>query len=79
MGNEKATFHVMVTVNGDGKRFSGGCWPTDEIDVGRTALVWPYPLRLADRSDLAYLAVELYSDSCLKANLLDVMKRTQKE
>jgi len=78
-GDEKARFHVMVAVNGTGKRFSGGCWPTDEIDGGRTALVWPYPLRLADRGDLAYLAVELYSDSCLKSQLLNVMRRTQKK
>jgi len=69
----------MVTIEGGGKRFSGGCWPTDEIDVGRTALVWPHPLRLADRGDLAYLAIELYSDSCLKSHLLDVMRRMQKD
>jgi hypothetical protein len=45
----------------------------------RTALVWPYPLRLVDRGDLAYLAVELYSDSCLKVKLLGFMRRMQKE
>ena len=78
-GDEKTRYHVMVVVDEGSKRFSGGCWPTDEIDGGRTALVWPYPLRLADRGDLAYLAVELYSDSCLKSQLLNVMRRTQKK
>jgi hypothetical protein len=73
-GNEKTRFHVMLAVS-DGKRYSGGCEPTAEIDVGKIGIVWPYPLRLANRGDLCCIAVELYSDSCFGSKLLDVKKR----
>jgi hypothetical protein len=76
-GDQPARYHVLLTVDRrDGKRYSGGCWPTDEIDAGKTGMTWPYPLRLPNRGDLAYVAVELYSQSCLKSNLLDVQKRS---
>ena len=74
-GDQSSRYHVLLTVDRDGKRYSGGCWPTDEIDAGRTGMTWPYPLRLPNRGDLAYVAVELYSDACLKSELLDVEKR----
>ena len=74
-GDETTRYHIVVAVNKDGNRYAGACWVTDEVGVGKTGMTWPNPLRLPNRNDLAYLTVELYSDSCLKSRLLDVEKR----
>jgi hypothetical protein len=73
-GDEMTRFHVMLAVS-DGKRYSGGCETTAEIDIGKIGMVWPHPLRLANQGDLCCIAVELYSDSCFGGELLDVKKR----
>jgi hypothetical protein len=62
-GDEVTRCHVAVAVDKDGKRYAGACWVTDEISVGKTGMTWPYALWLPNRSDLAYLQVEPYSDS----------------
>lgn len=75
-GDEVARFHVMITVSdGNGKKYSSSCSVTSEIGVGETSTMWPYSLKLEDRGDMCCVAVELYSDSCLKSKLLDVEKR----
>ena len=74
-GDEQTRYHIVLAVDRDSNRYAGACWVTDEIGIGKTGMTWPPVLRLPKRSDLAYLTVELYSDSCMKNKLLDVEKR----
>ena len=76
-GDEQTRYHIVLAVDRDGNRYAGACWVTDEVGVGKTGMAWPPVRRLPKRSDLAYLTVELYSDSCQKSKLLDVNERRQ--
>ncbi len=74
-GDQPARYHIAVAVDRDGKRYAGACWETEEIGINKTGMTWPHALRVPSQSDLDYLQIELYSDLCLKSDLLDIKKK----
>jgi hypothetical protein len=75
-GDEKAHFYLTVSVfdNERGKERQTGCWSTQEIEPGDTALVWPYPLKLMSKYNS--VKVTLFARSCLEDNILDTDNHT---
>ena len=75
-GDEKARFYLTVSVfdNERGKERQTGCWSTQEIEPGDTALVWPYPLKLISKYNT--VKVMLFARSCLEDNILDTDEHT---
>ncbi len=75
-GDEKARFYLTVSVfdNKRGKERQTGCWSTQEIEPGDSALVWPYPLKLTSKYNT--VKVTLFAQSCLEDNILDVDEHT---
>jgi hypothetical protein len=75
-GDEKARFYLTVSVfdTERGKERQTGCWSTQEIEPGDTALVGPYPLKLMSKYNS--VRVTLFARSCLEDNILDTDNHT---
>jgi hypothetical protein len=74
-GDEKARFYVTISVtDARGKERQSGCLPTQEIEPGDSATVWPYPIKLREKYNR--IGVTLYAYSCLENHILDIDKHT---